>query len=474
MLKFIRIALLGVAAIHSPAALSQEEPFIYTNEEGEEIFGEKYKPSAPAIKSLPYWMGRPNAGVDVPESLLALPQEAFKITPEFFSAPDAGRNMPMRSFAPLRREFEFQQPQRKLLVPEAGGLREKSMRSQPTLTDKAKVAKMIAHFVDVGQGDGAILEFPCGVAIVDLGGEFGTSTKGGKAFIDYLTEFFATRPHLNDTIDVIFVTHPHADHIAGMKEFFGNDGKPKFKVRSIVDNGQSGTSGSLKKQTDFRKKLKQFGASYTAIQLARQITATGVTNSGIDPIRCENIDPILTAFWGGVDDDATVSGPYSNPNNHSIVLRIDFGNASFLFTGDLEDRGEADLRNEFGGNLGVFDVDVYQVSHHGADDDTSDAFLEIMSPKIAVISMGRGVKNKKHTAWDHGHPRTGLLKVLQDAPGIVSDTRTTPTKHSAYRKQESNTLKIDITKAIYGTGWSGNVILEATGEGNYRIIEGSP
>ena len=474
MAKFLSIVLLALACLHPIVAFSQEESFIYTNEDGEEIFGEDYKPTAPETKSLPYWMGRPNAGVDIPDSLMALPQEAFKVSPEFFSAPDVGRNIPMRSTAPLRERFELQQFQRKQLVPQTGGAKERAMRRLPALTVEAKAAKMTAHFVDVGQGDGAILEFPCGVAVVDLGGEFRTSTEGGKIFIKYLTEFFETRPHLNNTIDVIFVTHPHADHIAGMKEFFDGAGKQKFKVKSIVDNGQTGTKGSLGKQTNFRKKLVSTGASYTAVQLARQITATGVTNNGIDPIRCENIDPILTVFWGGVDEENTTNGPYSNPNNHSVILRVDFGNASFLFTGDLEDKGEADLRKQFSGNLGLFDIDVYQVSHHGADDDTSDALLEIMSPKIAVISMGRGVKNKKFTAWDHGHPRTGLLSILQDSPGIISGIRNSPSKHNAYEKEETNTQKISINRAIYGTGWSGNVVIEATGSGKYKILNGSP
>jgi beta-lactamase superfamily II metal-dependent hydrolase len=459
--------------MHTATVQSQEETFAYTNDDGEEIFGENYVPTSPDIESLPYWVGRPNAGVEIPESLFAFPQEAFQVAPEFLSVPDAGRSLSPEIFAPLRKQFDIQQ-QRKFIVPNGNQSLERSMRQKTILDDEAKAAKMIAHFVDVGQGDGAILEFPCGVAVVDLGGEFGTSTKGGKIFIEYLTQFFVERPHLNNTIDVIFITHPHADHISGMKEFFDSDSKPKFKVNSIVDNGQSGTSGSLGKQTSFRKKLKQFGASYTAIQLARQITATGVTNIGIDPIQCESIDPVLTAFWGGVDNDTGFSGPYGNPNNHSIVLRVDFGNASFLFTGDLEDKGESDLREEFAENLGVFDVDVYQVSHHGADDDTSDALLEIMTPKIAVISMGHGVENKKHTAWDHGHPRTGLLDVLQSSPGIVSDTRSAPVSHEAYPKQETDTKDIQITKAIYGTGWSGDVIIEATGAGEYRILEGSP
>ena len=128
------------------------------------------------------------------------------------------------------------------------------------------------------------------------------------------------------------------------------------------------------------------------------------------------------------------------------------------------------MREQYAGNLGVFDVDVYQVSHHGADDDTSDALLEIMTPGIAVISMGTPVLQTTSTAWDHGHPRTGLIAVLQDEPGIVHDLRDPAVEFPAAPAQESDFQDTLIESAIFGTGWEGTILIEANTQGEYQIF----
>jgi hypothetical protein len=152
------------------------------------------------------------------------------------------------------------------------------------------------------------------------------------------------------------------------------------------------------------------------------------------------------------------------------VIRIDFGDSSFLFTGDLEDRGERDLRKQYESNPDVFDVDIYQVSHHGADDDTSDELLEMMTPSIAVISMGTPFVKSSSTAWDHGHPRTGMLAVLQEEPGVVLDFRDPAETFPAAEMQESDFLDTRIERAIFGTGWEGTILIEASTAGDYEIF----
>ena len=342
--------------------MAQTEGPIYTNEIGEEIFGPDYMPDSVADPGEAYLIGRPSAGYAVPDSLLALPQDAFDQELLLRSAPaEAGaRSLPLvplvKDKADALREIlpdlvmpDFRSPLRSAAPPERGG---------PPST-------MFAHFVNVGQGDGAILEFPCQVALIDVGGEWGSDLHGDKLFLDYLKTFFAERPHLNNTIDVVFLTHPHADHINGVTGLLDKDGHGPFKVKSVVDNGQSGTESLLKVQSDFRRQARAKGASYSAVEVKRQTTATGITNGAIDPIVCPGIDPVITAFWGGANELIPTSNDYDNPNNHSVVVRVDFGRASFLFTGDLEDRGERDMREKYALNLGMFDVDVYQVSHHG-------------------------------------------------------------------------------------------------------------
>ena len=117
-----------------------------------------------------------------------------------------------------------------------------------------------------------------------------------------------------------------------------------------------------------------------------------------------------------------------------------------------------------------FWFDIYQVSHHGADNDTSDQLLEIMTPDIAVISMGKPEHQGRFTAFDHGHPRTGLLAVLQDEPGVVNDLRDPPVEFLAATAQETPFQKTEIERAIFGTGWEGTILIEANTLGEYEIF----
>ena len=99
-----------------------------------------------------------------------------------------------------------------------------------------------------------------------------------------------------------------------------------------------------------------------------------------------------------------VIGPvqtYSDPNNGSLVLRVDYGGTSFLFTGDMEQNAEADLMDS-GANVRA---DVLKVGHHGSPTSSSEAFLEAVAPSIAVISVGENN--------DYGHPGANVLARLE-------------------------------------------------------------
>lgn len=450
-----------------PVAALDEDEATYIDESGEEIFGENYEPVAPDDLGPPLFAGQPASGKRLSPLLQTLNQEqlaAILATPtetdptQSVSEGDAAINeslTQLKSHIPTRSEFRSSVVASELLDYDDG----------PSAEAFDADARMTAHFVYAGQGDAAILEFPCGVAVIDVGGEYGTqqgATDGARLFADYLDNFFDQRPHLNRTVDLMVFTHPHADHIMGTRELLAWTEEP-IRIRNLVDNGHTGTSGSLKRQTDFRRWAIGNGAGYSAIRLNRQATATGVTNRVIDPINCGNVDPIITAFWG---DRGTYSGDFRNPNNHSMIIRVDFGRSSFLFTGDLEDAGEAELREEFRDNLEVFDVDVYQVSHHGADRDTSRALLDIMTPKIAVISMGEHQKRGNATAWDHGHPRSAVVGLLE---GSVSDERPRPRRLHVFDAQESEPRRVQVTRAIYGTGWEGDVLITVTAAGQYTV-----
>jgi beta-lactamase superfamily II metal-dependent hydrolase len=460
--------LVGSAALtfSHDLASAQDVP-LYVDAQGEEVFGSDYLPRDPVNLGEPLQVGTPSAGFPVHAE--TMPQNSVGISLPMSEARDAPELVPVRRTIRKARglpKFKFKAAASPQFLPSGS-----SAADAPTA---ASLSEMTVHFVYVGQGAGAILEFPCGVAVIDSGGEYGPgAAKGGKLFVDYLSVFFAARPQLNRTIDVLFTSHPHKDHLAGLSLILPQDG-PAFTVRNIVDNGQSGSSGSLASQTVARNAAVAAGAGYSAVRLQDQISATGSTNKVIDPFKCPAIDPIITAFWGSRNEAVTGNATslvhkYANPNNHSVVVRVDFGKASFLFTGDLEEQAISDMLKEYGDNPGVFDVGVYHVGHHAADNGTTDPLLRATTPKIAVISMGDNSQKLPTTAWDHGHPRKSTLRRMQVRPDIVSDMRTAITFWGA-TAEETPFVPVKITKAIYGTGWEGTIKLRARSDGTYQIV----
>jgi beta-lactamase superfamily II metal-dependent hydrolase len=449
------------------AAQQPEDEPHYSDKNGEELFGADYMPADPTDVGATLLVGHPAAGYQSDSAELS---QASLVSPMLM----AEGTHTLR--VPLRRSV-----QKKWKLPRFDRLRKAKSRRPlaapvfaPEIAAHTLTATMRAHFVYVGQGAGAILEFPCGVAVIDTGGEFGPGVaQGGKLFADYLDAFFAARPQLNRTIDVLFTSHPHTDHMKGLSLLIPN-GQPAYRIRNIVDNGQTGSDGALGKQTDARNAARSAGAGYSAVRLQDQFSATGSTNAVIDPFKCPTVDPIITAFWGSRNEAVTPSAQpfahkYNNPNEHSVVLRVDFGKASFLFTGDLMKDGLKDMLSEYASNPKVFDVDVYHVGHHGADNGTSEALLRRLTPKIAIISMGDNSQQKPSTAWDHGHPRLTTLASLQKANVGVSTTRP-PKVFWGASAEETPFTPVTINKAIYGTGWEGSIILEAKSDGTYKIV----
>lgn len=433
----------------------------YQDADGEEIFGPDYQPQSAPEKGLPLYIGRPNAGLPAPDGLLLLPQDTFRPMGEPWSLPAEDLERQLPSDVPLLRDVRrgFQTWQMPRLTPNR---RVPAAPVDPT-------AEMKVHYVYVGQGAGAIVELPCGVAAVDLGGEFGGgsgSVDGGALFFDYLKAFMGQHPAYANRIDVVYLSHPHADHINGAKQLRESG----ISIDKIVDNGQTSNAGSVGKQTEFRTWATQGDLKhrYTAVELARQVTATGATNAAIDPFSCATV----TAFWGGANEKLGIPS-YSNPNNHSVVLRFDFGQASFLFMGDLETDAADDMLDQFDENIEVFDADVLQLAHHGAENGINDSLLKVVSPRIAILSMGDRTSKGPKSAWGHGHPRLESLSILQDDPVIVGDTRSSSQTFWGYPGEQKPTKDFSFDRAIYGTGWEGTIVVTATQGGQYTVAKGT-
>ncbi|MBY5363570.1 hypothetical protein HFO97_27200 [Rhizobium leguminosarum] len=132
--------------------------------------------------------------------------------------------------------------------------------------------------------------------------------------------------------------------------------------------------------------------------------------------------------------------------------------------GDLEANAAKDMLDQFDENTEVFDADVLQLAHHGAENGINDSLLKVVSPRIGILSMGDRTSKGQKSAWGHGHPRLDSLSILQDDPVTVGDMRSSPQTFWGHPKQE-----VTINRAIYGTGWEGTIVVTATQSGQYTV-----
>jgi len=333
-----------------------------------------------------------------------------------------------------------------------------------TLSDRDDIWRI--HFIDIGQGLSVLLEFPCAAMLIDTGGEQDEKFNSDDALYSYLNAFFDRRVDLQRTFALVALTHPHIDHTRGVGMVTKN-----FKISNIIDNGMTqGSGGSPQGELQAYARKHAGETKYRAIQLADIVTAEGLTDDVIDPIRCPKIDPQIHALWGQVAQDPGWPGfrynktPFQNANNHSVVLRVDYGKSSALFTGDLEEPAIKDLLVR-SANSKVLDVDVYQVGHHGSSNGTTPELVTAMSPQIAVFSMGPSDWRMTWSGWKYGHPRQEIVAMLE--AGIARKRPPLDVQVGiASEKFETHHLE----KALYGTGWDGSVVIEADAEGNMRVV----
>lgn len=225
----------------------------------------------------------------------------------------------------------------------------------------SKSSSFAIHFIDVGQGDSALVLCDGKAMLID-GGE---ATQSSKIYAYLATNGIA---HL----DYIVATHPHSDHIGGL-------------------------SGALNY------------ATVDTVFCSTASYASKTFSSFVKYLDKQNVEitvPRAGDFFTLGSASIQILGPqnnYSEINDTSIVLQITYGNTSFLFTGDAERTAEADILAT-GYNLGST---VLKVGHHGSDTSTSYPFLREIMPQYAVISVGKDNS--------YGHPTENTLSRLRDA-----------------------------------------------------------
>lgn len=213
-------------------------------------------------------------------------------------------------------------------------------------------------FLDVGQGDSAVIELTDGRVILVDTGRSGIET---SAYLKYRGK---------KTIDVLIITHPHPDHTGGLRLL-----KDNFKIKEIWDNGLILYSEDL-------------------IKIPRQSLKRG------DYLISNRYNFLILhpykGFYAGKDR-------YSYENNSSLVVKIIINNFSALFTGDIEKDALEDLVH-----LGkILDSDILKVPHHGSRHSVNRKFLKLVSPDISVISAGE--------INPYGHPHPEMLASLRDS-----------------------------------------------------------
>lgn len=233
-----------------------------------------------------------------------------------------------------------------------------------------------ATFLDVAQGDSALVDLPDGAAmLIDGGGIVGSPVDVGERVV---------RPFLRarrrSRIDVVVLSHPHPDHFLGLASAL-EDGA--VEVGELWDTGQGESEGA--------------GPVYDAF-LAR------MRSRGVRVLRPRDLCGTRTVGGATVDVLAPCPdvGGDRGANDNSFVLRVRYGARSFMFAGDAEHAEESDLVAR-----GGIQSDVLKVGHHGSRTSTTRAFLQAVRPSVAVISCG--VRNR------FGHPSAVTLDTLASA-----------------------------------------------------------
>ena len=231
--------------------------------------------------------------------------------------------------------------------------------------------------IDVGQGDSFLIKFPNGkTALIDAG-EANPFIDNGERVIIPLLDNFGIRK-----IDYGFISHLDLDHYGGFVSIIHND-RIKEIFRPLPD--------SSKKSIRLEKYLSQ-----------KKIKTRIYDKYSFD------VGNVKIYFLN--DPNNYLYKKFSS-NDKSGVIKIVFGNTSFLFVGDCEHPGEYFLASNFGKML---DSDVLKVGHHGSSTGSSDAFLNLVYPEISLVSAG--IKNK------FNHPSERVINSLEEINSIIYRT----------------------------------------------------
>ena len=233
------------------------------------------------------------------------------------------------------------------------------------------------RFIDVGQGDSALVECDGHYMLID-----GGSSSAGDKVYDVLVEKGIQK------LDILAISHMHEDHIGGL-----------YKALTFASPKRTISNSTYSDTEAFRKLERQLISNGAKITIPRIGEKFGLGSAKVEVV------------------DVTADDP-----NDSLVLLVTYGKTRFLFTGDIEYDGQKRLVDKYanGGDT-VFKVDVIKIPHHGSwgpglfnNNNDLNMLMRTFKPDYAIISAGKDNI--------YGHPHSETLELLEQADVTVYRT----------------------------------------------------
>lgn len=252
---------------------------------------------------------------------------------------------------------------------------------------------LFIYHIEVGQGDSTLIVSPEGKTLLVDGGNNGM---GNRKVIPLLKVLGIT------SLDYMVATHYDADHIGGFDEVLKYVGNVEG---AAYDRGDPEKESPTKTYRDY---VRYAGEKRTTIHPGDKIDLGA------------NIEVECVAVNGEVSSDAAISPADVEENAGSVALRLRYGKFDYFIGGDLTGGGRSgskwteDVESEIAPQVG--DVDVIRVNHHGSLTSSNATFLAVLSPEVAIVSVGNGGSNRSR----YHHPSREVLDRFLGLQGLLA------------------------------------------------------